>query len=593
MRGIGLRQDVLLGANPASQGHHDRLPDGIDGRVRHLREELVEILIARPRLPREDRQRGVVAHAAQSLLTIVRHGHHQQFQSLQSVAEGAQLRHAQGRLQRGHAVAGARLHERVHGGALFDPLPVRQRLRQLILDLVVACNLANGKIYPKHFSWRQAPFLDDVLGGDVRQHPALGSEDDFVVLRHVVAAWAQAVAVQRGADASAISEADQGRTVPRLHHRRVELEVVLLFGRQRRGVLPSLRHHHDHGFGKRPAGQGQDLQHVIKDSAIGLIQLNEREALRERGSKNGGLHNALARAHGIDVAAQRVDLAVVAQVAERVRPAPRREGVRGEAAVHQGDMRLEVLLQQVRVIARKTRAREHALVVDHAAGERAHIERRVGDLVHGLHGLLAQHEERGLEASHVRGQGPCGLDHALLDAGLEVPRGLAQAVRADRHLAPLHELEPGHGGTGGLEELLALVPAGRVARQEDVAGGVLQRRRELHAQELKLAAQEGVRDGAEHAGAIASVHLATAGATMVEVLQDQQGALHDAAGGLSPEVRDHADTAAVLLMLGIVQALRFREVVEVARRVDVGVRHRVCTSTGHWRNRQRAVGQEL
>ncbi len=57
----------------------------------------------------------------------------------------------------------------------------------------------------------------------------------------------------------------------------------------------------------------------------------------------------LAGAHPVPVALQRVDLAVVRDVAERLGQVPRREGVGGEALVDQGEGRLERRIPEVQV----------------------------------------------------------------------------------------------------------------------------------------------------------------------------------------------------------------------------------------------------
>ena len=56
----------------------------------------------------------------------------------------------------------------------------------------------------------------------------------------------------------------------------------------------------------------------------------------------------LARLHPVDVAAQRVDLAVVRDVAVRVGERPGREGVRAEPLVHQRERRLDGLVARSR-----------------------------------------------------------------------------------------------------------------------------------------------------------------------------------------------------------------------------------------------------
>ena len=103
----------------------------------------------------------------------------------------------------------------------------------------------------------------------------------------------------------------------------------------------------DHGSGiiiiiacgsERPASTSSSsvLSNIAESMPFGLMigrifcdVVAERRRLEQR----------LARVHPVDVAAQRVDLAVVRDVAVRVRAVPARERVGGEARVHQRDAR--------------------------------------------------------------------------------------------------------------------------------------------------------------------------------------------------------------------------------------------------------------
>ena len=96
----------------------------------------------------------------------------------------------------------------------------------------------------------------------------------------------------------------------------------------------------------------------------------------------------------------RVDLAVVREVAVRVRERPRRERVGGEAAVHQRERRLDPLVGEVGEELGELRRGEHALVDERAARQRREVDRRrrravdAGDLVLAA---LAHHEQLAVE----------------------------------------------------------------------------------------------------------------------------------------------------------------------------------------------------
>src|SRR5699024_6932684 len=104
-----------------------------------------------------------------------------------------------------------------------------------------------------------------------------------------------------------------------------------------------------HG-GIRPGGvdDGQDLVHVILHDAGG--------------------DGFLPGQHGVGVALDGVDLAVVQDEPVGVGAHPAGGGVGGKAAVHHADGRLVVLVLQIGVEAAQFAHQEHPLVDDGAAG---------------------------------------------------------------------------------------------------------------------------------------------------------------------------------------------------------------------------------
>ena len=187
----------------------------------------------------------------------------------------------------------------------------------------------------------------DVLGRDV-EHADLARHDDEVVLGHVVARRTQAVAIEHRADHRAVGERHRRRAVPRLHQRR----VVLVEGAPRRihrlVVLPRLGDHHQHGVRQRAPAHHQELEHVVEGRGVAAALADDRQQLLQVAlGEERRLEQALAGAHPVDVAAQRVDLAVVGDDAIRVRQRPRREGVGAEALVDERQARLEIGVAQV------------------------------------------------------------------------------------------------------------------------------------------------------------------------------------------------------------------------------------------------------
>ena len=120
-----------------------------------------------------------------------------------------------------------------------------------------------------------------------------------------------------------------------------------------------------------------------------------------------GLEHRLAGVHPVDVAAQRVDLAVVGDVAVGVGAVPAREGVRAETRMHQRQRGFHRRVRQVGVILAELLGEQHALIDDRLAREAGDVEevaaRDLPGVTDGILGALADDVELALE-SHVVGQ---------------------------------------------------------------------------------------------------------------------------------------------------------------------------------------------
>ncbi len=83
-------QQVPLLAGEGQQRHHQPFPQGVDGRVGHLGEQLLEVVEQQLGLIGEHGQRRVGAHRAHRLLAVGRHGADDHLQVFPRVAEGPQ-----------------------------------------------------------------------------------------------------------------------------------------------------------------------------------------------------------------------------------------------------------------------------------------------------------------------------------------------------------------------------------------------------------------------------------------------------------------------------------------------------------------------
>ena len=190
------------------------------------------------------------------------------------------------------------------------------------------------EIDQQHLARLQPPLLDDVGLRD-RQHAHLRGHHDAVVAGEQIARRPQAVAVERCADLAAVGEGDGRRAVPRLHQRGVVfVEGAPLLVHQRI-ARPRFGDHHHHRVRQRVAALRQEFERVVEAGGVGLAFVGDRPKLVDVLAEQRRRDGSLARRHPVVVAAQRVDLAVMRDVAVGMRQRPGREGVGREALVHQ------------------------------------------------------------------------------------------------------------------------------------------------------------------------------------------------------------------------------------------------------------------
>ena len=141
-------------------------------------------------------------------------------------------------------------------------------------------------------------------------------------------------------------------------------------------VLPRLGDHHQHGVRQAAAAEVQQFEHLVERRRVGCLRrADRREPAQVAGDLRAGQHG-LAGVHPVAVAAHGVDLAVVRDEAERMRQRPGREGVGGEAAVHDRDGADAAFVAQIRKVLGQLHCREHALVDHGPAGQRREVHVR-------------------------------------------------------------------------------------------------------------------------------------------------------------------------------------------------------------------------
>jgi len=562
--GRGLRvQQIALGAEAGLGGDDDLLADGVDRRVGDLREELLEVIVEETRLVGQHREGAVVAHGADGLDAVARHRGDDDALVLVGVAEGdlALEQRLVVRRRDGRSLGQVLEVEMMLG----EPIGVRALVGELPLDLLVLDDATLDGVDEEEAAGLEAALTDDVGGGNV-EHARLRGHDDEAVLGHAEARRAQAVAVEDGADLPAVGEGDGGRAVPRLHQAGVEL-VEGAAGRVHLGITrPRFRDHHHDRVRQRAAGEDEELERVVEHRRVAAVRVHDREDLADILAEGVGVEERLAGVHPVDVAAERVDLAVVRDVAVRMRAVPAREGVRAEARVHEADRGLHRGVGQVGEVLRELVGKQHALVHERAAREAGDVP-----LLGTGHGggadlgvaALADEVELALEGDLV-GHAVAAADEDLAHERLAGLGGLAERRVVGRHGAPAQKVLALRLDDA-LEGLLDLAADGRVAREEDDAAAVLAGGGEGEPRFLGRLLQELMRHLHEHARAIARVGLAAGSAAVVEVRQDLQRLLQDLVRFAPVHVRHETDAAGIVLEGRIIQALLGGPLVELRR----------------------------
>ncbi len=551
-------QQVALGAKEGDAGRDDGLANGINRRIRDLREQLLEVVVEQLRAVGQDGQRRVVAHGSDRLHTRRAHRPEDEAHVLEGVAEG---QHA---LVQGLGVDAVRL---LRFRQLVDllkivlqPLAVRILGGDRALDLGVVDDATLLGVDQEHAARLEAALVGDV-GGIHIQHADLGAHDHAVVLGDVITRRTQAVAVEHRADANAVREGDRGGAVPRFDLGGRKLIVVALLVGHVFVILPGLGDHHHDRFLEGAAAEDEEFQAVVEHRRVAAAFIDDRQQLLQVVAEDLALAEGLAGVHPGDVAAQGVDIAVVAEMAEWLGAGPAGKGVGAEARVRQRHGGIHLRIGQVRKIGSQLLRGEHALVDHRPARHRADVEPLAAleiAVADAVGGDAVDHVELALEfhdIGHVGAAADERLSHQRLTGG----RGLAQHAVVDRHGAPTEERQ-----TLLLHDLLEdLLNGGAllvVLGEEDEADAVLAFLRELDALLLAGGAEEIVGDLHEDPGAVARAQVAAAAAAVVQSHADLQRALHDVMRLAALDIDHKADAAGIPLVIRVVEPLLRREI---------------------------------
>ncbi len=288
----------------------------------------------------------------------------------------------------------------------IEPLLIGVLRRQLTLDLLVVHDTALDRIDQEDLARVQALLDQHVLRRHV-EHADFGGHDDQVVLGDVVARRSQTVAIEHRADQPAVGERNRRRSIPRLHQRRVVVVERLAFRAHGLVIAPWLGDHHQQRVRQRAAGHHQQFEHVVERRSVAAAFADDRQELAQVVAEEIALEQPFASAHPVDVAAQRVDLAVVRDEPVGMRERPRRERVGAEPLMNQRERRLQILVGEIREHRRDLLGLQHPLVdqplrrqaddVEEAARQRVDLQR-----IDGMLDPLADHVQRALRLRAAR-----------------------------------------------------------------------------------------------------------------------------------------------------------------------------------------------
>ena len=345
------------------QVHDHALPLRVDGGVGDLGEGLAEVVDRRAIETGTSRGRGVVAHAPQRLVHL--DGHRLDIETGLLGLETGDI--AQPMVERASA-----LHDRGRRfGAVLVQRPRGVVDRQMAQDVHLGVGILEDRpatrLDEQHLA-RPEPPSPDRVGRFERHGARFGRDRDEAVGRDGESSRPQPVAVDERADPSTICEHDRGRAIPgRQHPGRPAPER----GDVRMRSSPQSDRLGDGREQRRseiPAGRREQLQALVERQRIRAIGREQRAGVEQVGSDPPGAAVPRPAPDLLPVAADRVDLAVVRDRAERLGETPHGRRVRGVPLVEHGIRQIDVCAE-IRVQVGEARPGDEAFVDD---GQRGH-----------------------------------------------------------------------------------------------------------------------------------------------------------------------------------------------------------------------------
>ncbi len=340
---------------------------------------------------------------------------------------------------------------------------------------------------------------------------------------------------------------------------------------------PGLGDQHRHYVRQLASRVQQQLHGVVQRRRVAPARHFDGKQLSQVIAEQRRLQQALARIHPDDVALDRVDLAVVRQVAVGMGQRPAGEGVGREPLVHHADRALHQRVAQFGIELGDLGGQQQPLVYDGPAGKRWNVETRL-TLDVALRNLVfdapPHHIELAVEVFLL--ERLASFHEDLLDIGLRAACHTPDCVSVHRRIAPAHDLETLFAGDL-FHHAFALQALQLAHREKDHAHGVAARLGKLHAQRGAFLNEELMRNLNQHTGAVACLRIAAAGPAVLQVLQHLDALFHDVVALLALDAGDEAHAAGIVLIGRVVEPLRGRQSDGLRLQVVFGVRFAVLS----------------
>ena len=533
----GVAEEVPVRAHIHRGIRHDLLPQGVNGRVGYLGEELLKVVKQGLLLVRENRQGDVRPHGHGGLVPGLCHGQDGLAHVLIGVAKNGVQLVPQGLVVDGYPPVGGG--QVVQGDQLpVQPLSIGVGGGVAPLDLPVPLELSGNSIHQEHFAGTQTALPHDVLRRNV-QHAHLRGEDHKAVVGLIVPGRPQAVPVQAGPHHVPVGEENGRRAVPGFHHGGIVVVHIPDAPGHVPVPAPGLRDGDHHRLGQLHTAEHEKLQGVVQHGRVRPAGVHHRQDFFHLAVQGFRVHGLFPGQHPVDVAPDGVNLPVVQEQPVGMGPLPAGVGVGGKPGVDQGNGGFVAGVLEVPVELPQLVDQKHTLVDNGPAAEGGHI-----GVPHRLLILPADNVQPAVKVQVLLGLFR-PADKALPDGGHAVPGPLAQNLGIHRHLPPAQKLHPVLFHQN-LKELLPLAAVKPVLGKEKHADGIASWPLQVDSLLCRGGGKEGMGDLKENAHAVAGLPGGILAGPVLQLLHDLQRAVYRAVRARSGDVHHRADPTGIM-----------------------------------------------